>query len=675
MRLRCSFGVSVVQQLFLTDNTLLFTIMKRRTFITSSVGLAGLGVSSCNSDKSSVKIEHAEEQPVELLKELENNTLKFRIFNNAYIEIIDKKNNISWETWPVAIQDKGEVEEGHVWLRTGRSITEQYPGRFHGEMAGENIRFTLIGRQQRIIGRFLIHISLENDWLVYKVLEVDDTIPSLVFPPPIKSEAIIIPRGVGEIIRETESSQIYGRTIYPFYTRLNMRFIGGTKGDASWIGIFDEGFEDAYGMFANRTASPLWARSLGKWRHGFTYRMKFLAGNYVNVAREYRHWTKRQGIFKSLEDKMKENPQLDSFLGGRAFWISLCFPKVGDYTGDSLLMTEEQKLRRGPDPVNIRFTYKELSEMIEKLKGLGLNRGFIKIAGWINGGYDYSHQDVWPPEPTLGEISELEELLAIEGPLISGLHDNNQDMYPHTRSFPNGVIRNADGELLTGGIWAGGQTYILGSRASLKYAKRNWDQIKTIKPKAMFVDIITALNIYQSYEEGNELTKKEDLQAKRDMMKFYKDQGILLGSEESADFGIPYLDWYENRHSRIQGASIPLWPLVFHDAAFNTRYGGVSRNEGYPGWLEDMLWGYLPHFSINPGWKQEELFTSIDHVDKWHKQVGMADMIDHKFLTDDLTVEQTEFSTGESIVCNFGTKPVRINGKTIQSGFFLNQTL
>ncbi|MFC2124052.1 DUF5696 domain-containing protein [Bacteroidota bacterium] len=648
--------------------------MKRRTFITSSVGLAGLSACSTNPDSNnslSVNIEYAEDKPVELLKELENSSLKFRIFSNASIVILDKKNDASWETWPVAIQDKGVVEEGHVWLRTGRSITEQYPGRFQGELKGDNIEFTLIGLQKRIIGQFLINISLENDWLVYNILEVGDTIPSLVFPPPIKSEAIIIPKGVGEIIRDTEGSQIYGRTIYPFYTRLNMRFIGGTKGNASWIGIFDEGFEDAYGLFANRTASPLWARSLGTWRHGFTYRMKFLQGNYVNVAREYRKWFKDQGKFKSLEEKKQENSQLDSFLGGRAFWISLCFPKVSDKTGDDLLLTEEQKLQRGPNPVNIRFTYKELAAMIEKLKSLGLEKGFIKIAGWINGGYDYSHQDVWPPEPSLGEVSELKELLAMERPLMSGLHDNNQDIYPHTKSFPDGVIRNANGEFMTGGIWAGGQTYILGSRASLKYAKHNWEQIKTIQPKAMFVDIITALNLYQSFEKGNKLTKHEDLQAKCDMMQFYKDQGILLGSEESADFGIPYLDWYENRHSRIQSTSIPLWPLVFHDAAFNTRYGGVTRNEGYPGWLEDMLWGYLPHFSINPGWDQDELFTSIDHVDKWHEKVGMADMVDHKFLTNDLNVEQAEFSTGESIICNFSEDPVHIDGKLIKSGGYL----
>lgn len=641
--------------------------MRRRTFIAAS-SLAGLGactdLNTKNKRSINSTIDYAEEQSFSLLKKLKNSSLTVNIYSNAYTEIIDKANNVKWESWEVGIQEKGQVEEGHVWLRTGRSIHETYPGSFQGKLEGANIRFTLVGRQHRIIGRFLCNISLEKDHLVYRILEIDDTIPSLSFPIPLKSDEIYIPKGVGEVVRET-SNLMDSRIVYPFYTRLNMRFIGGQKNQSSWIGIFDEGFEDAYGLFVNRNASPLFARTLGKWKHGYSYRMKFMKGNYVNVAKTYRKWSIEHGLFKSLKDKMVENANLSSFLGGRAFWISLAFPKINEQTTKDFLLTKKQSLARGENDVNVRFTYSQLSDTINKLKKLGLKKGFVKIAGWINGGYDYSHQDTWPPEPLLGEISELKELLSMKGPLISGLHDNNQDIYAHTASFPKGVIRNANGELMTGGVWAGGQTYILGSRSSIDYAKRNWKNIKTLNPKSMFVDIITAMNLYQSYEQGNELTKGEDLQAKINLLKFYKAQGILLGSEESADFGIPYLDWYENRHRRIQGTSIPLWPLVFHDAAFNTRYGGVSHEGEYPGWMEDMLWGYLPHFNIGPDWNQERLFESIGHVDLWHEKVGMAEMINHQFLSDDFKVEKTEFSTGDAIICNFSNESFRHDGITI----------
>jgi len=141
-----------------------------------------------------------EEQPVTVLKVLENDFLSVKIYSNSYTEIEDLINNKKWETWSVAIQDKSEVEVGEVWLRTGRSLTHQYPGRFYGKAEGDNIRFTMIGRQGLIIGTFLIQIELEDSWMIYKILEIDESIPSLVYPPPIKSDAIILPKGVGEII-------------------------------------------------------------------------------------------------------------------------------------------------------------------------------------------------------------------------------------------------------------------------------------------------------------------------------------------------------------------------------------------------------------------------------------------------------------------------------------------
>jgi hypothetical protein len=606
------------------------------------------------------------------LKTVRNDALEVTIRSDSSTVIHDLAHDRTWETGPVALQEKGEVEIGQVWLDDTRSLTLQYPGRFAGVLEGEDIRFTLLGRQERVMGTFLVNVSVDGDWLVYHVKEIDDSIPSLVYPPPIESDAIVIPRGVGEIHREARIQGMYPRYIYPFYTRLNMRWVGGLRGGAGWIGIFDEGFEDAMGFVANRTATPILTRSLGQWRHGFTYRMKFIRGDYVDLAKTYRRWVQEIGWFSSLEEKIAANPDLKSFLGGRAFWINFAFPtRKEDYAEDFLIPDELMREEREDAPLRMLYTYAEMKAQIERLKELGLQRGFVKLGGWINGGYDNSHQDVWPPEPALGAVSELKELLASEPPLLVGLHDNNQDMYAHTPSFPRGVNRNADGTLLTGGAWAGGQAYILNSRHSVEYARRNWEHIQTLKPRALFVDIITAMQLYQSFEPGDELTKHQDRLAKEELMRFYKDQGVLLGSEESADFAIRFLDWYENRHRRTQGVSIPLWPLVFHDAAFCTRYGGVGRNEGHPGWLEDMLWGYLPHFSIRPGWDQGELFRSLDHVDRWHARIGPAAMTDHDFLTEDFTVEQTTFSTGDSIICNFGDRPFTHEGRTIEPGGYL----
>jgi hypothetical protein len=400
--------------------------------------------------------------------------------------------------------------------------------------------------------------------------------------------------------------------------------------------------------------------------------MQFIRGDYVGLAKIFRKWVMDNGKFVSLNEKIKSNKNLSSFLGGRAFWINLAFPAESVSHGEDLYLPDIPSHEKAPDnKVKILFTYKELKEMISKLKKLGLSKGIIKIGGWINGGYDYSHPDVWPPEPSLGEIRELKEILAEGGSVLTGLHDNNQDIYEQSPSFPEGVDHNADGSLLTGGIWAGGQAHILNSRNSVAYAKRNWEKIRTLEPKAMFIDIVTAMQLYQSFDPLNMLTKKQDHEEKCNLLKFYKDQGIILGSEEAADFGIPYIDWFESRQKRTRGRSVPLWPLVFHDAAFCTRYGGVDRDTDYPGYLEDMLWGYMPHFHIEPDWNQEKLFKSLSHVDKWHERIGTAEMTNHRFLTEDFNIEETTFSTGDSIICNFGDKSFLYKGMTVKAKNYL----
>ncbi len=619
---------------------------------------------------------------------LSNDHLEVALSADASLSVTDRSTGACWETWPVAHQEYGQVEEGHVWLRTARGISDQYPGRFRAEATGAvapntgAVAFTLHGRQNRRVGRFSCEFELDGPWLVFRIGEIEDGIPSLSYPPPFKSDAIVLPRGVGEIIREPDG-RMYSRHILPFFTRLNMRWIGGlqTGGDrsleaehaAGWIGIFDDGFEDAYGMVANRNAAPIWTRTLGQWRHGYTYRMRFLGGGYVALAKTYRSWIRERGEFITLEEKIDRSPDLESLCGGRAFWINFGFPSISRQTAEDLYLTEGQRRERGTEPLQICFTFRRMREMIDRLRGLGWERGLVKMGGWINGGYDYSHQDIWPPDPRYGPVEELAALLDCEAPLLTGLHDNNQDIYPHTPSFPGGVVRNADGTLLTGGIWAGGQTYILHSKASTGYARRNWESIRTLKPRAMFVDIITAMQLYQSYEEGNTATKADDLEAKKALMRFYKEQRVLLGSEESGDFGIPWLDWYENRHRRTGGTSIPLWPLVYHDAAFATRYGGTTGTgeTGAPGWLEDMLWGYLPHFAIRPDWDGEALFTSIGHVTDWHARIGKAEMESHQILDADGTLEQTVFSTGDAIICNFGSEPARIDGTAVDAGGYV----
>ena len=657
--------------------------MKRRDFLknTALIGAAAgtTGVAavttSCNSivpdEKAGLMEYKGEPATGALLKTFENEYLRYELYDDASARVTDKQNgDFKWAFRPVALQELGEIEEGHVWLRNDRSMCEEYPGRFVIQKVKNGFKASLVGRENRYWGSFTFNIELENQWLNFTISRIDDSIPSLSFPSSVECDELILPKGIGQLIPTTASqSGIFTRYIYTFFTHLNMRWMGGQKDGHAWMAVFDNGFEDAGAIMARGAVSPVYMRSLSHWRHNYKMKYCFVKGNYVTLAKTYREWFKSKGWFNSLEAKVKRSPYLSGFLGGRAFWINMAHPGYTEKFSEEFFLTDRMKERRPIGEIVVHRTYDELADLIEQLKAAGLKKGFLKIAGWINRGYDASHPDVWPPEPLLGDISKLKKILEQKQDIVTGLHDNNMDMYELTESFPKGVNINKDGSLMIGGAWAGGQAYIMHMKHGFEYGKRNWTKIKTLDPAVMFVDTATAMQLYQSYEK-KPLTKADDLQAKREMIDFYKNEGTIFGSEEIADFAIPGIDFYENRHQRVQGETIPLWPLVFHDAAFCMTYGSSDMNGSHPRWLEMMQWGYMMHYSIT-GEFDFELFKQTFHVDNWHARVGMAEMTDHCFLNEEKTLELTAFGSGDAIVCNYDTKPLNYQGKTVQPASYL----
>jgi len=653
--------------------------MKRRVFLKRTAAAGGslaaiLSPAGCNKAET-IEYHPSSDTPAARLKHLENDRLSCDLFTDGSAKIIDKVNNIGWDIGPVAVQDEGPIDVGYVWVRTKRSFCEQYPGRFIAKTIGNHIAFTLLGRQNRIIGRLVCDISLEHQWLNFSIIEIDESLPSLVFPPPVICDSLVIPSGIGAWLRKSPEDNRFDREFYPFWSDLNMRWFDGIKDKSCWLAVFEQGMPDSGAMRVNRSISPVWLKCLGKWSPPFCIKYTFGKGSYVELAKQYRKWAIENGIFKSLNEKIDDNPTLRHYIGGRLLSFYQARPALTQRDADDLLLTKEQSKNRLGGKLRVGFGYADVLKAINKAKTLGFKNGPVIIRGWIKGGYDASHPDIWPPEPALGSIEELKDILSLHDPVVGGLHDNYQDMYNTTASFPKGVNRTADGLLMPAGFWAGGQAYAINSRNGLEFAKRNFEDIKSVSPRSMFIDTTTAMQLYQSYERGNKLTRAEDLKYKSELLRFYKDRGLLVGSEEGADFGIPYVDWFENRHSRIAGQYVPLWPLVFHDAAFCARYRPSVPSAGsYPSWLEDMLWGYFLLFVMDAEWKNQQQFTDTFHVDDWHKQIATAEMLSHRFLTEDYSVEETTFSTGQAIICNFTSQSVQIEGKTVPPNGYIIST-
>jgi hypothetical protein len=542
-------------------------------------------------------------------------------------------------------------------LRTERSICEQYPGRFSGVVEGDGFRFWVLDSEGSSRGSLHVVLAIDDSGLEWRILQIDDSLPSLSFPTPIECDSLVFPQHLGRWVR----SPMKGRYCWPFFSHMNMRWFGGLGGQNGYLAILPgEQCADALISATEMSAAPMWLQRLGEWKGERRIRYQFLRGNYVALAKTYRAWAQAHGLFRSLTDKLHDTPALSALTGGRLISCLQAEPAESARFYEDRLTAAPAGNR--PTPYRIYLTHGQAAQVLRELSAAGVPRALVVLRGWIRGGYDWSHPDIWPPDERVGSVDDLRAVCANSGPFTVALHDNYQDSYKHNPSWPQGVNRTNRQRPMRGGYWNGGQAYILSAAAGLTYARRNWKMEQILAPRAMYLDTTSAVQTYQSYEPGKLQYRADDVANKAGLLKFYKECGVVLGSEEGADFAIPYIDWCENRHERIAGESIPLWPLVFHDAVVSGRYtgsawaGALAAGTEYPPWLLDMLWGYAALSELGPFEQRSaayERMRTTRQLDSWFSTISTDAMDDHAFLSEDETLERTQFSSGRSIIVNF----------------------
>lgn len=76
------------------------------------------------------------------------------------------------------------------------------------------------------MGDFLCRYELSGGWIDVEIEVIDDAIPSLVYPTPIESGALVLPKEAGAIV--TELPHRFTHTFLRYAgQRLNMRWFGG----------------------------------------------------------------------------------------------------------------------------------------------------------------------------------------------------------------------------------------------------------------------------------------------------------------------------------------------------------------------------------------------------------------------------------------------------------------
>jgi hypothetical protein len=394
----------------------------------------------------------------------------------------------------------------------------------------------------------------------------------------------------------------------------------------------------------------------------------FHQGGHVAIAKRYRKDAQKKGLFKTLDQKRKENTNADLLIGAANVWFW------------------------GKNPLSI----------IQEMKSLGIERilwsnggnpkeikAMNNMGGILTGRYDI-YQDLMDPEIVKkGLVAQHPDWIQNAWP-VDLMLDKNKDWrkgwYVKIKGrkcyYPCGVLCD---------------------RQALKYArKRVSKDLKTHPYRSRFIDTTTASPWRECYDPAHPMTRSESRHWKMELLRLMsEDKGLVTGSETGHEAAVPYVHYFEGMLSlwpyRLTGAGrdmsqpveevpeklekfqvghkyrLPLWELVYHDCIVSHWYWGDYNNKLPALWdkrdLFNILYGTPPMFMFTSEiWEDNKarFVKSYQNVCPVARDTGYSEMTDHRFLLPDRSVQQTTFSNDIKVIVNFGDKPyILADGKNV----------
>ncbi len=414
---------------------------------------------------------------------------------------------------------------------------------------------------------------------------------------------------------------------------------------------------------------------------------------YVDLARAYRNIADKNGILAGLENKARRNREVKKLFGAAEFKPFVCFRDIRNQNG-----AQSERIYNN-------YTEEDCIQIARHLHDdLQLTKVLFVLAGWIHRGYDNQHPDILPAAPEIGGdqgVARISESVRSYGYLF-GLHDNYQDMYTDAPSWDQSMIMmEQSGQRKKGGVWAGGQSWLIASNYGLQLAQRNLPEVKRLyAPNAYFIDTTYAAPLYESFDPQNPLTRIEDMRYKKELSRYAAQTFGVHGSETGFAFGVPESHYFEGilsgapivkdfPHPAAQ--DIPLFPLIFHDCiAMYTHQGDRAGINDARKILKHLVLGEMPLYDIAPHqyWKQdmtepdltkaENCFARFNQgwgegkhpTDRFIKNtyeflspfaegVAALPMTEHRYLNDDRSVERSKFGQHWQVIVNYGPEDYR----------------
>ncbi len=346
------------------------------------------------------------------------------------------------------------------------------------------------------------------------------------------------------------------------------------EGGAAYLAIMDTP-DDAVYDFDHPAGgptriAPYWMASWEAFRYPRRTIYRFYPrADHVTLALGYRDYCRRIGRWRSIEEKRLEKPQLDKMRGA-----------IGCGRDHMALLVNLQS-----DPVTRRsHSFRQIAEWLHEVAREHPDENvYFILAGWQTPGYDHAHPAACPPCPEAGGWEGMREVsaAATEHGFLFGVHEQYRDFFLSSPFWSDDLTRkDSRRDSPRHSYWAGGTQSVLCPALMLDFVKMNVQQLRDqrIRLNATYQDVLTAIVLEECYDHRHPLTRGECREARYEVLEYYRDLGWLITTESASDWAVPALDHVRVHWPRLEpgregepvGIPVPLFSLVFHDAAILT---------------------------------------------------------------------------------------------------------
>jgi hypothetical protein len=452
-----------------------------------------------------------------------------------------------------------------------------------------------------------------------------------------------------------------------------MAFWGVTDGQRGHMAIIETPDDAAIRIMrahGKLCVAPEWDPQKG--RFGYPRKLRYVffdQGGHVAICKRYRSYAQEAGLLKTFAQKRDENPTVDLLLGAVNTW---CWEK------DALGIIREMK-SLGID--RILWSHRESPQVLTAMN---------RMAGVLTSRYDI-YQDLMDPQIVQNKLRGLHPDWTQAG------WPDDLMLDPKSEPRQGWRVRGKDGQMYPCGV--------LCDKQALKHARQRVPaELETHPYRCRFIDTTTASPWRECYHPDHPMTRSDSRHWKMALLRYMsEDMKLVTGSETGHDAAVPYVHYFEGMLSlgpyRVPDAGrsmgkiwdevpervakfqvghkyrLPLWELVYHDCVVAQWYWGDYNNKLPALWdkrdLFNILYGTPPMFMFNRqvwGQYKDRFVQSYKTVCPIVREVGYAEMVEHRFLTPDRDVQQTSFANGVTITVNFGNKPYQLpDGHTVDS--------